>query len=403
MLLKSFKMNNIYENKQFLLILILSVLYSTTFSFFTFSMPLIIYELTRSVFAMSMLRAIEFIPNLLLAIIIGVIVDRYKRKNLILWSSVIQFVCIISLFTLIYLNLSNLILIYFICFLIFSTGYMRGNSIHSILPNAVSRDYLTEANSKITLYRTISNIIVPSLAGILYATYGIEINLIVFLIGSFIALLLLSGLKIDEKIKKSDKNFKEDIIDGWYALYQNNTLWNLTLIIFLMNVASALSGAVLIFFALDSLYISESRLGYILTGSAVGALIGAKSTKHLESLYDSKGKIFILSFFMNILGYLLLTISSNWIFMMLGMLIIGFGVTQTNIQYLSLRQSTTPNHLLGRVAGTSSMLMKLATPIAYIIAGAIGEFINLRYIFVSTIFIFILLVFYSYKNKIHEI
>ena len=39
----------------------------------------------------------------------------------------------------------------------------------------------------------------------------------------------------------------------------------------------------------------------------------------------------------------------------------------TNIIYLSLRQGSGPNYLLGRVAGTSSMFMKLAIPIGLFI------------------------------------
>ena len=45
------------------------------------ALPLILYELTHSLNAMSQLRAVEFLPNLLLAVFIGVWVDRVCRRR----------------------------------------------------------------------------------------------------------------------------------------------------------------------------------------------------------------------------------------------------------------------------------------------------------------------------------
>ncbi|WP_199181099.1 hypothetical protein [Chromobacterium alticapitis] len=45
------------------------------------ALPLILYELTHSLSAMSNLRAVEFLPNLLLAAFIGVWVDRVCRRR----------------------------------------------------------------------------------------------------------------------------------------------------------------------------------------------------------------------------------------------------------------------------------------------------------------------------------
>jgi hypothetical protein len=84
----------------------------------------------------------------------------------------------------------------------------------------------------------------------------------------------------------------------------------------------------------------------------------------------------------------------------LGMSVIGFNVTFFNIHYLTLRQEATPTHLLGRVAGTSSMIMKLAMPIGYLIAGVLGEFIPVHYIFLGSSIMLILIVLIVMKTPI---
>lgn len=62
----------------------------------------------------------------------------------------------------------------------------------------------------------------------------------------------------------------------------------------------------------------------------------------------------------------------------------------TNIIFLAIRQESTPNHLLGRVAGTSSMLAKLVVPAGLFVGGLWAEVLPIPYIFfISSIVVFI--------------
>lgn len=370
-------------------------------SFFAFTLPILIYDMTTSVLAMSTMRAVEFVPNLILAIFIGVYVDRFKRKNMLIMATVVQLVCITVIIILIYFNLINLILLYVLAFLIFSTNYMKGSASHSLLPNVINLQQLNDANAKFSFYGTICGIIGPSLAGIIYAFYGPEMNILIYLAGIFLTLIFMLFLKVEERVEKSGKNIKGDIADGWHALTENKDLWNLTIIILLVNLGSSITGAVMLFFALDTIEITEIQLGYILTAASVGALAGAQSVKLLDRIFK-KGHIFMLSFLISLSVYFLLWMSFHWILLLVANFFIGMSVILINIPYLSLRQSTTPNHLLGRVAGTSSMIMKLSVPLAYLITGIVGEIVNVRYMFVVTIVIIMFVVVYALKNKIHK-
>ena len=61
----------------------------------------------------------------------------------------------------------------------------------------------------------------------------------------------------------------------------------------------------------------------------------------------------------------------------------------TNIVFLALRQETTPNHLLGRVAGTSSMIMKLALPFGLLISGYWADHFTIAPIFLVSALILV--------------
>jgi MFS family permease len=84
------------------------------FNIFSLALPLIIYEEMKSTFAMITMRTIEFLPNLLLAIFIGVLTDRMNRKKLLLISLFIQMVCIFTIWILLKINSLSILTLYLI-------------------------------------------------------------------------------------------------------------------------------------------------------------------------------------------------------------------------------------------------------------------------------------------------
>ena len=68
----------------------------------------------------------------------------------------------------------------------------------------------------------------------------------------------------------------------------------------------------------------------------------------------------------------------------IGVMMQKMAVTIININYLAIRQEFTPNHLLGRVAGTSSTLMKLAMPIGFLLGGLWVEWFQVQTLFMMT-------------------
>ncbi len=377
-----------------------------TFQFFSFSLPIIIYNFANSVFAMSVMRAIQFIPNILLGLFIGVIVDRSSRRKLLRNSAIVQLFSIVIIIFLIITNSLSVWFLYIIGFFLYSASYAMGNAYHAIIPNIVKKEMLTSANAKISFLNTFSNIIGPSLAGILFAYTNEVINLSVTMTGFLILIFLLSLMKLNneedspKERNKSNKSFKNDFTEGYKELFYNKPLWSLTLNILITNIASSLTGAVLIFYALSNIGISKSQLGIVVAGTAIGGLCSALIAKKLK-LY--RGKLFVFGIFFMFISQVILYFSFNWISMFVAMFIVGISSTQINIHYLSLRQESTPNHLLGRVAGTSSMIMKMAVPVSYLLAGILGELLPIRYIFLLSAGVIILALLRSIQKRIHLI
>ncbi|MEB1808595.1 MAG: MFS transporter [Bacillaceae bacterium] len=378
--------SSIWKNKQFLLLISGTSVSNLTFSIFTMALPIMIYELTRSAFAMGTMRAIEFLPNLLLAVFIGVLVDRFNRKKVLLSSVGLQMVIILTMIALLLTSQLQLWHLYVLGFILYTSAYMFGNAYHSVLPLIVEKEQLTAANSVISFLYTFVGLIGPALAGmvllVLNNIYGLTITavgLLVLLL--FISLLKLPVIKKEEGQKKT--SMIEEMKEGWYSLIENKELWNLTIMVLLSNITSAATLSVFIFFALDVMNVIETKLGIILASTAIGGLVAATLAKKMTRWF-TRGQLFIWSLAIQSFGYFLLFFSLDWYWLVAGMFCNGLSGGLMNIHYFTLRQETTPNHLLGRVAGTSSMLMKLAVPFAFFGVGALAEFIPVHFIFLGS-------------------
>jgi predicted MFS family arabinose efflux permease len=396
----------IKQYRNYRLLLLGDFLINIGYQFYAFTVPILIYIMTDSPFAMSLMRAIEFVPTLILALFIGVMIDRQNRKKILVYTSLIQLIGIFFLIYLLKINNINLVIIYLVGFLIAIANYTRGSSIHSILPSLVPKESLPTANSQMTLMLTLTTLIGPGLAGITYGLYGVDINFTFYFIGILLFLCAALFIKIINVNQYNsglkDRNIKNDIKEGWEELLRNKDLLRLTIVILFINFASSLSLAVLVFFGLHELGLTEQQLGYTLVGSAIGGIIGSIITKRLLKYFNT-GKIFMVSFFLLTIGYSTLLFSTKWQLMFIALFLINLSTTQNNIHYHTLRQKTTPSHLLGRVSGTTATIMKLSVPLTFAIAGLAAEYIAVRYIFISTIIIVILVIVYSYRYNIYKV
>lgn len=182
--------------------------------------------------------------------------------------------------------------------------------------------------------------------------------------------------------------FIEDIKEGVEALFGNKNLLTPTIVVIFINFASSLVIGVLIFYATDHLGATSDEIGLMFSISAIGGLFGASAAKYLRK-FLGRGQIYTYSLFINALGMAMLIFADIWWIIGISLAVRTFATITLNIAYFTIRQEFTPNHLLGRVSGTSSMLMKLALPAGLLISGFWAEWLPVIYLFIiSTIILF---------------
>src|SRR5699024_12187155 len=99
---------SIWKNRNFMFLWIGNGISLLAFNIFTLCLPILIYQLTQSTLAMGTMRALEVIPNMVLGIIIGVIVDRLNRKIMIILSVCVQIILVLGLISLLFFDMLQL-------------------------------------------------------------------------------------------------------------------------------------------------------------------------------------------------------------------------------------------------------------------------------------------------------
>lgn len=373
---------NIYANYNFRYLYLINILSAISSTIFTFIIPLVLYDITKSALAMSTMRMMEFLPNVLLGMVAGVIVDRVNRNIMITYGGFIKFMLSIFLLLSVAAEHTTLWHLYVIGFLLSTVSYTVGNASNAITPQLFDKSWMTEIQSKFSLIFTISSIVGPMIAGGLLIWLSYDQFLWVYVACMGLSWLFATRIEQTETpIRPVKQSIWLDMKEGIRELVGNRQLFTPTITILIANFATSLVIGVLTFYVLDVLGNTKEQLGMMYSIAALGGIVGAKMMAPLRKKYR-RGQIYALLPLFDALVLVLFVFTKAWWVLGLLLAIRTCISVMTNIIYLAIRQESTPNHLLGRVAGTSSMLMKLALPAGLLIGGVWAEMLPIHYIFI---------------------
>lgn len=385
---------SLWKNKNFLLIWGGTTISSFGSQMYSVAIPLLIYELSHSALAMSTMRAIEFFPNIFIGMIAGVFVDRFNRKRMLQWTSLIQTLAMTSIVILLFTNSITIWHLYLLGFILSCAGYTFGNANHSTIPQIVTKERLTSANAKLTFVSTFIQVIGPGIAGALLVLFSFTYTLAIYTGCLLILFLCMHLLHVPEQKIEDEKgtSFWRDMKEGIDELFHNKILLTPTITVLFLNFASSLVIGVLVFYVTDQLGATEDQVGLMFSISAIGGLLGASIVSHVRKKWG-RGNIYTFCLLFDVVSMVSLIIAPSWWTIGIALGIRTFSTTISNIVYFTIRQEFTPNQLLGRVAGTSSMLMKLTLPLGLTISGLWAEWLPIPYLFgISAMIIMILFV-----------
>jgi MFS family permease len=375
--------HSIWQSRSFLAIFLSAAVISFGSKVYELALPLLIYEMTQSSVYMATMRSIEFLPNLLLAMFIGVLVDRYNKKK---WSQLMvfsQMILLAGLFLLVEYKAAELYHFYIVGFILMTFHYGFQNARMSVVKLAVPNHLLTSANAKFSFVYTLLDIMGPAISGFILLFSSLHHGLLITAIAFGLAFLAISFMEPVETGTSLNKgSFWREFADGWRELLTNRPLWLITILVIFLNSTAGMFDAMVIFFAKDHLRLDNSQLGLVLSAAGIGGLAGSALVGCFRKHFPI-GRLLGATIFLLGIAYFIMYLADNVWLMCLSLFFTGLIGTIENICIWTFRQETTPSHLIGRISGITGSIFKLGMVFTIFGSGWISQYLGTSYVFLG--------------------
>ncbi len=330
-------------------------------------------------FQMGLLTASSGIPVLLFGFVAGAWVDRVRRKPIMLATDIGRALVLMAIPVAALLDVISIPLLIAVSFLVGCQSVLFNAAYVSILPGLVRRDQLADANGKLYASMSVAQVAGPALAGTLVgwltAPVVIVINALTYLgSGAFIR-----GIAHDESTTSlaPRQHILREVSEGFRALIGSSVLRAISFSSATINLAGWVFLAVYVLYMTEDLELSATGVGLVFAAGGVGSLIGSVLAPRCSQRFGIGPTMVWAAILFGVFGLavpIAIFVPSHALpLVVLAELMQWLTLIVFNVLGLSLRQTLTPNHLLGRVAASSQVLSLGMMPIGSLLGGAIGS------------------------------
>lgn len=352
----------------------------------TLALPLLAaLTLGATPWQMGLLAAIGALPALLLGLFAGVWVDRRRRRPLLIAADYGRAALLLSIPIAAIGGALRIEYLYGIAACMGTLNLLFDVAHQSLLPGLVGREQIIEGNSKLELSRTAAEIGGPGLAGALVQMLTPPLALIADALSYLASALLLGALRGAEPPPAPDDapgRVWAAIGGGLRAVFGHPLLRPLAIGTATLVGFSSLLEAVFILYLTRALGLAPLAQGLVFAvgnaGFLVGALLAERAARRLgvgPTLIATVAALGLADLLIPALGLvplptIPLLIAAEFCF--------GAALVIFNINATSLRQTLTPDHLLGRTNASFRVMVQGVVPLGALIGGALGEAWGLR-------------------------
>lgn len=341
---------------------------------------------TGSASALAMASIAGIMPQIVLGAFIGVWVDRWDRKKIMIFSDlgIAFFTLVIG--ALFYLQVVEIWHIYILLAIRSVGSAFHFPSMQASVPLLAPESQLTRIAGINQVLYSISSIAGPALGALCCELLDMDVIVLIDVAGAIWACSALAFVKIPKVTPDPDaknKNVMHDLKDAFYAIYCNKGL-------FALMIAWLI--AVFFFVPVDTLFPlmtsgyfggSAVELGIVEVCFGVGMLIGGGV---MGIWGKNKGRVNLINGGLIVMGFCyffagVLTMHQFYLFAAL-VFIMGISVPIFNSPIMSLLQTEIEPNMLGRVFSLVDTIALLPVPFGLIFVGTITDRIGISNIFV---------------------
>lgn len=329
---------------------------------------------------MGILNAADTAAFLLVGLIAGAWVDRWRKRQVMIWADLVRMAALAVLpisWWMGSLTMWHLIVVSAIIGLasvFFDVAYQ------SYVPILLHKDAIGDGNSKLETTNQIAGIASPALVGwlltLIKAPILLAIDALSYLLSAF-SLALIKDRELP-KPKEERKPLKHEIAEGLKFVWHQKFIRAISFTTASSNFFASAAGTLLPLLLLRDLELSASAYGLIFSISSIGGLLGAVTTTRLIKRFGEGPVIAGSAVAMGLAALSIMSVvivDSQYVVLVAGFsqFVMSFTILTYNITQVTARQRLCPEHLLGRMNASIRFMVWGTMPIGATLGGAVGS------------------------------
>ena len=355
----------------------------SNFGTFVFGLSLqllLVQSLDANQLEIGWVRSAQWLPSLLFGLIAGVIVDRVRRRALLIATDLASCLLLLAIAGLGVLGLLSPPLVAALVFLLGTAAVLQGGAHQSFTADLLPPSLLASGNVALVQTYTAAQTLGPLLAGLLVRLVGAPLTMLLNAATYAISAILLLGVPDTQPHRTAAaKSITADLKEGLRWVYRHRFLTPYAVCLHLWFIANAIGGTLYVFHA-TRLGLDSAAIGLTLACAGLAGLFGAAVAQWSARRFGM-GMAILGADFITGAAWLVVALapmdgSSFWV-LCAAQLLYGIGLGLRGPLEMSYRNAVTPSRLRGRMNTTIRSvnwgLIAVAAPFGGWLALVVGD------------------------------
>lgn len=332
---------------------------------------------TGSAMVLSIAMMMGFLPQGILGPFIGVIIDRYNRKRIMIISDLLISAASFAMVIAGWCGILTTELILAVLMLRSIGSAFHTPCLQAVTPQIVPSDELTKCSGYSQALESVSQILSPVIAAVLYSSWSLSGIIFLDVIGALIAVFTLTITLIPE-LQQDENRGKVQVLreaaEGFRILRTNKGMLGLVLISSLYTLALMPTSALFPLMSMSYFNGTSTNASIVEVVFSVGLLFGSlilsKWGGTKNRIYTIIGSFVLMSFSLFVSG--ILPPGGFYVFVVCALLMGVSGPFYWGM-YTPLLQSNFEAGYLGRIISLSSSIRLISGPVGLAVSGVFAE------------------------------
>ncbi|MGB9296472.1 MAG: MFS transporter [Pseudolabrys sp.] len=332
-----------------------------------------VYEITNSAFDLGLIGLIQFVPAVVLALLIGHAADRYDRRLIVRAAQSVYALAAVMITIALFAGALGRDLLFAAVFMIGTARAFELPTAHALAPSLVPAPMIPRAVAAWTSANQTAIICGPALGGLIYALNPVLVGVVCLALFAC-SVTLISFVRAKGAPEKREPPTFASVLAGFdYIRTRRRLLGVITLDLFVVILGGAT--ALLPIYAKDILSVGPIGLGLLRSAPAVGALITAIVLSRNPVERHIGRKMFAV---VGIFGVATIVFGlSTWFpLSLLALAVLGASDAVSIVIRFSLVQIETPDEKRGRVSAINYLFVGSSNTLGEFESGLIAAWLG---------------------------